>query len=80
LPDISGSLGGFWDAPNVEIFDVAMGDQAAFLKLVPSSLDSTYFFSGMAFIDANLDVDSGGAVTIGGSFAAAGAWTRAPAP
>ena len=63
LPDIAGSLGGFWDAPNVELFDVALGEEPAFLKLVPSSLDTTYFFSGMAFIDANIDVDSGGAVT-----------------
>jgi hypothetical protein len=78
LPDISGDLGGFWDAPNIEIFRVALGDTAAFLKLIPSSLDPTYFFSGLAFLDANIEVDAGGAVTLGGSFAGAGPWTLEP--
>jgi hypothetical protein len=79
LPDVKGTLGGFWDAPNVEIFDVAMGDTPAFLSLIPSSLDSTYAFEGMAFLDAGLDVDSSGAVTINGSYVAAGEWKRLPA-
>ena len=80
LPDISGDLGGFWDAPNLEIFDVALGETAAWLKLAPSSLDPTYYFHGLAWLDSNIEVDAGGAVAIGSSFAAAGEWTRMPAP
>lgn len=80
LPDISGDLGGFWDAPNVEIFDVALGDKPAWLKLVPSSLDVTYYFNGLAWLDSNIEVGSGGSVNIGSSFAGAGPWTRLPAP
>jgi hypothetical protein len=80
LPDITGNLGGFWDAPQVEIFDVALGEAPAWLKLVPSSLDATFYFNGLAYLDANIEVDAGGSVNIGSTFAAAGEWTRLPAP
>lgn len=78
LPDISGSLGGFWDSTDVTLFDIALGAVAAGLKLVPSTLAPTFFFSGKAWLDASLDVSQGGAVTISGSFKAADAWTMAP--
>ena len=78
LPDIAGGIGGFWDVPNLELFDVALGDLPAWLKLLPSSQDAAYFFNGLAWIDANIDVDSGGAVALGGSFAGAGPWSLEP--
>jgi len=79
LPDIKGDIGGIWDeAVSQALFDVALGDVAAFLKLTPSTLSATDFFSGLAYIDASIEVKHDGAITIKGSFAGAGPWTMAP--
>lgn len=80
LADIKGTLGGLWDPATspTEIFDVAMGSAAVGLKLVPSTLTASAFFSGLAFLDASIDVASDGAVSISGSYVAAGPWALAP--
>jgi len=79
LPDIKGDIGGIWDeTASQALFDVALGDVAAFLKLVPSTIAPTYFFSGLAYIDASIEVKHDGAISIKGSFAGAGPWTMAP--
>lgn len=79
LPNIEGELGGIWDeAESTALFDVALGDVAAFLKLVPSTLAATAFFSGLAYLDAGIEVNHDGAITVSGSFAAAGPWTMEP--
>jgi hypothetical protein len=79
LPNIEGEIGGIWDETASQVlFDQALGDVAAFLKLIPSTLAPTYFFSGLAYIDAGIEVAVDGAITISGSFAAAGPWTMAP--
>lgn len=78
LMDVSGSLAGMWDKADRTLFKVASGSVAALLKLTPSTLDPTYLFSGLAYMDASIDVAVDGAVTIAGEFAAAGPWTIAP--
>ena len=78
-PDIKGTLGGQWDDEDVTVFDVADGTVAPLLKLVPSTLAATFFWSGLGWVDANIDVGANGSVTIGGSFVAAAGWTREPA-
>lgn len=78
LPDISGTLSGFWDATDRSLFSVALGTVAPYLNLIPSTLAPTYLWKGLAWLDASIDVGSGGAVTISGSFKAAGPWTMAP--
>ena len=80
LPEIKGSLGGYWDKTDRTLFEVAMGTVAAMLKLIPSTLDPTYLFSGLAWIDASIDVAVDGAVTISGEWSAAGPWQMLPAP
>ena len=80
LPNVEGEIGGIWDeTASPALFDVAMGDVAAYLKLVPSTLAPTYFFSGLAYLDASIEVAHDGAITVSGSFAAAGPWAMAPA-
>lgn len=81
LKDISGTLGGFYDSEdgsggNMDLFDVADGDDPVTLKLVPSTNASTHFWSGLAYLDASIQVSATGAVTISGSFVAGGAWSR----
>jgi len=78
LPDIKGTIGGYYDSDSLELFDVAAGDVPAFLKLVPSSLQPTFFWSGLAYLDASVNVSATGAVTISSSWVAAGPWEREP--
>ena len=78
LPDYKGDIGGCWDAANVVIFDAAFAGTPVGLKLVPSSLDATAFFSGKAYVDAGIDCPADGAVTTKGTWVAAGNWDLAP--
>ena len=77
LPSYKGSLGGFYDDEDLAIFGVALGDAPAFLELVPARLNATIFFSGKAFIDANVSVTASGSVNVTGAFEAAGNWDMA---
>ena len=79
LPDMKGTFGGFWNsASSPALFDAAEGDTAVTLELVPSTLDPTYLFTGPAYLDASINVAANGAITVGGSWVAAGAWAREP--
>ncbi len=78
LPDIKGTLGGWWDSAETALFEVALGNVAGFLQLIPSTLEPTFLWKGTAWIDAAIDVPATGAVAITGSFVGAGAWTMEP--
>jgi hypothetical protein len=78
LPDISGGIGGFWDATDRSLFTIALGTVAPFIQLIPSTLAPTFMWKGLAWLDASIDVAQGGAVTINGSFKAAGNWVMLP--
>ena len=79
LADIKGTIKGWWEAlASRPLFDVALGDVPCGLKLVPSELDPTAFFSGLAYLDASVEVAADGAVSLSGSFGAAGPWTIDP--
>ena len=78
LPDYKGDLGGWWDAAETALFDAAFAGTPVGLKLIPSSLDVTAFFSGLAYVDAGVDVAADGACSVTGSWVAAGNWTMAP--
>jgi hypothetical protein len=79
LQDIKGTLKGMWEAvASRALLDVMMGDVSVSLKLVPSMLDDDAFFSGLAYLDGGLDVAVDGAISIAGSWAAAGPWELDP--
>lgn len=78
LPDIKGTIGGWFDTDETTIFDVALGDTSAFLKLTPSTLFPTFLWKGLAWLDASIDVKATGAVAVSGNFVAAAGWTREP--
>lgn len=80
LPDYSGDLGFLWDPDTTptQLFDVILGDIAVGLKLVPSTLTSSAYFSGPAYLDGSISVDVNGAIEGTGSWVAAGSWTVAP--
>jgi len=79
LPDFKGTYGGFWNsATSPVLFDAILGSTAVGLKLTPDTATATAFFSGLAYLSGGINVSSNGAVTIGGSFVAAGNWAIAP--
>lgn len=78
LPDYSGTIAGFWNAGAVQYVDAVLAGIPVQLKLVPNSADSTVFYAGLANVDGAIDVDVNGAVTISGSWDAAGNWTLVP--
>lgn len=79
LPDFSGTLGGWWNASTSPAYFVAvLAGIPVFLQLIPSALDPTALFSGLANIDGGLNVSATGAVSISGKWDAAGNWVMAP--
>jgi hypothetical protein len=79
LPDIQGDLEGVWDEMTTpDLLRVALGDVPVLLELVPSKVTPTYFFTGLAYIDAGIECPADGAVTMKGKFVAAGPWTLEP--
>jgi len=79
LPDIQGEIGGVWNEDSSpEFLRVALGDVPVMLELIPSTLTPTHLFKGLAYLDAGMECAADGAVTIKGSFVAAGPWTLEP--
>lgn len=78
LRDIKGTVSGFWDSNDDSLFDASESSDGMKLYLYPASTAATVYFYGPAWMDASIDVDSGGAVTVTGNFVANGAWGRRP--
>lgn len=79
LPDVSGSLAGFWNSAERTIFIAATATEPGLLELVPNSNEPTFKWSGLAYLSADLDTSVEGAPAISGEFMAAGPWTMEPA-
>ena len=80
LPDYSGDLGGFWNsATTPAIFAAILAGTPVGLKLIPNTLESTFFFSGQAYLDGGIDVSATGAVSFTGTWVAASNWVMDPA-
>jgi hypothetical protein len=76
LPDCKGTWGGWWNsASSPQLFAAAKGTTPVTLNLIMSTDEPTYFFEGLAYLDASIDVSSDGAISTSGNFVAAGDWT-----
>jgi hypothetical protein len=78
LPDIKGTIAGFFDSGDDALFDGAESSDGVKLYLYPSSLCPTVYHYGPAWLDASLACDVKGAVTVNGKFVANGTWGRKP--
>jgi hypothetical protein len=74
LMDISGTVGGFWNSEELALFHAAVAPKPGTLKLVPNSTEPTFFWKGLAYLDASIDA-SLAAPKVTGNFRAAGPWT-----
>lgn len=80
MKDVSGTFNGFWNSEELTLFEAADAPTPGLLKLVPNSTEGTFFWSGLAYIDGDIDVGVNDAPTVTGTFMAAGPWTREPIP
>ena len=79
MKDVSGSVDGYWNSEEVTLFEAADSPTPGLLKLVPNNTEPTFFWSGLAYMDADINVGVNEAPTVTGTFMAAGPWTREPA-
>jgi hypothetical protein len=74
LMDISGSFGGFWNAAELALFAAAMQPTPGTLQLMPNETEPTFYWQGLAYMDASIDC-SLSAPKITGTFKAGGPWS-----
>jgi hypothetical protein len=78
MKDQSGTISGFWNSTNVVLFDAVDATTPGLLKLAPNSTEATFYWSGLAYLDADIDCSVEGAPAVSGSWMAAGPWTMFP--
>ncbi len=77
LPDVQGTISGYWNSADTTLFEAALADTPGMLELTPNDTEPTFKFSGLAYLDADLDVKVDSAPTVSGTWMAAGPWTMA---
>jgi len=76
MKDLTGTLSGFWDAADDKLFLAADSVDGCKLYLYPTKNVPTKYWYGPAWLDASIEVDIAGAITIEGNFNANGSWGR----
>jgi len=79
MKDIAGSVSGFWNSNETTLFEAADAPTPGMLELMPNDTENTFKWSGLAYIDADID-SSLSAPKVSGTFAAAGPWTGPVGP
>jgi hypothetical protein len=80
MPDVSGSLGGFWNSEETALFAATKAQVPGMLDLTPNKNEPLFKWSGLAYLDADIDCSAKGAPKVTSTFKAGGSWTMATAP
>lgn len=78
LPDIKGSLSGFWDEAETKVFTASEETAGVRMYLYPSADAPTHYWYGLAWVDYGLEDDVKGSINMSMTFEAAGSWARKP--
>lgn len=78
LPNCQGTFSGFFDSAQDNLFDAAESSTPVKMYIYPSSDAPTIYHYGTAWVSASMASGISAAVTVTGSFIAAGAWGRMP--
>lgn len=78
LKAVQGSISGFWEDSQDQLFDAADSADGVKVYLYPASNAATVYFYGPAWVDASITQGVNGAVQISANFVANGAWARKP--
>lgn len=76
LPDLKGTITGFFDDTETKITTAAASADGCKLYLYPSADAPTKYKCGPAWLDQSIDVSETGAVSISASFVANGSWSN----
>jgi len=76
LRDVSGTFSGFWNSDELTLFEATEAEVPGMLSLVPNTTEATFKWSGLAYMDAEVDTGVEGAPAVAGTFMAAGPWTQ----
>jgi hypothetical protein len=74
LPDITGTLSGWWDDTADELYDASRSTDGVKMYLYPSSSTPAKYWYGTAWVDFSLNTGNAQGVAISGSFRARGNW------
>jgi hypothetical protein len=74
LPDVQGTVTGFWDDTETKPFAAAASSDGLKMYLYPSADKTTSYHYGPAWLDCSMEVSVTGAVSITGNFVANGSW------
>ena len=75
LPDVKGTISGFWDETETKPFGGAASSTGVKLYLYPDITNSpTKYAYGTAWMDASITTPVNGAVSISANFVAAASW------
>jgi hypothetical protein len=77
VPQVQGGLDGHWNSADTTMFEAALADVPGMLELIPNDTEALFKFSGLAYLDADLDCKVDSAPTVKGTWMAAGPWTMA---
>ena len=70
-----GTIGGFWNSEELAIIEATDDEAPLYLELTPNVTETTFKFSGLAYVSAEIEVPVNGAPTMSGTFSGAGPWT-----
>jgi hypothetical protein len=73
--DISGSLTGYWNSTSNVIIQATGATVAGYIELTMNTNEPTFKFGGLAYMDADIDVQAKGAPKLSATFKAAGPFT-----
>jgi hypothetical protein len=74
LPDVQGTITGFWDDTETKPFAGASSSTGVKLYLYPDSTVATKYAYGTAWFDASIETPVSGPVAISANFAAKESW------
>jgi hypothetical protein len=78
MKDTTGEFGGFWNSAERVLWAAVDATTPGMLQLMPNSTEPTFFWEGLAYLDADIDTAVSEAPKITGTFSAAGPWTMEP--
>jgi hypothetical protein len=78
MKDTTGEFGGFWNSAERVLWAAVDAATPGLLQLMPNSTEPTFFWEGLAYLDADIDTAVTDAPKITGTFNAAGPWTMEP--
>lgn len=74
LPDLDGTISGFFDDTDDNMYDASRSTSAVKMYLYPSADVATKYFYGTAWMDFSINTGVKDAVMVSSAFKGAGAW------